>query len=336
MFEAEKRQDRSGSSVRTEPLPSSSITPHQHTIDTPYMVGPVHCYSAELEGELVLFDAGPPTDSGRDYLKRHVDLASLKHVIITHCHVDHYGQAAWLEQHSDAAVYLPHRDIMKALNHEKRMAKLSGFFVDMGFEKLFLEEFQDSFKKNVFPPFPENYLVAETDIPPRLGIEVVSCPGHSQSDLVFSTSDWAVTGDILLRGIFQSPLLDVDLESGECFNNYEAYCASIVKLAGFRRKIVLPGHRQKIESVDATILFYIRKILHRVRQLQPHLGDISIAEIISRFFSTMKDPFHIYLKTSEIVFMQGFLEHPELLETALKKIGLFDEVAENFHKVINQ
>jgi len=334
MFEADNRKERSGSSVRAA-LPPSPILPYQHTIDTPYMVGPVHCYSTELDGELVLFDAGPPTDAGRHYLKQNVDLASLKHVIITHCHVDHYGQAAWLEQHSDAAVYLPQRDIMKALNHEKRMAKLSGFFVDMGFEKPFLEKFHESFKRNVSPPFPEKYLVAESDIPLRLGLEVVSCPGHSQSDLVYSTSNWAVTGDVLLRGIFQSPLLDVDIESGECFNNYEAYCSSIVKLAGLRRKSVLPCHRQKIESVDATILFYIRKTLRRVRQLQPHLGDRSIAEIISRVFSTMDDPFHIYFKTSEIVFMLGFLEHPELLGTALEKIGLFDEVAEDFHKVID-
>ena len=59
-----------------------------------------------------------------------------------------------------------------------------------------------------FPPFPENYLVAEHDLPERLGIEVLACPGHSQSDLVYAGADWAVTGDTLLKGIFQSPLLD--------------------------------------------------------------------------------------------------------------------------------
>ena len=37
---------------------------HQHTVQTPYMVGEVHFYSAELNGELVLFDTGPPTPEG--------------------------------------------------------------------------------------------------------------------------------------------------------------------------------------------------------------------------------------------------------------------------------
>ena len=83
-----------------------------------------------------------------------------------------------------------------------------------------------------FLPFPSSFLVAENDLPERLGIEVLACPGHSQSDLVYVGEDWAVTGDTLLRGVFQSPLLDVDLETGGRFKNYEAYCSTIVKLAG--------------------------------------------------------------------------------------------------------
>ena len=41
----------------------------QHTINTPYMVGPVHCYAAELAGELVLFDTGPPTAAAQGFLR---------------------------------------------------------------------------------------------------------------------------------------------------------------------------------------------------------------------------------------------------------------------------
>jgi len=225
---------------------------------------------------------------------------------------------------------------MKARSHEKRRTKLSEVFVEMGFKEQFFEQFHHSFRKGVSQPFPENYLVAEEDIPVHLGIEVLSCPGHSPSDLVYSADGWAITGDILLRGIFQSPLLDVDFETGERFRNYQAYCSSIVKLAGLREKIVLPGHRERIESVDATILFYIRKTLRRARHIQPYAGDFSVAEIIERVFPSMTDMFHIYLKSSEIVFMQEFLEQPELLGTALKAIGLFDKVAEDFNRVVDQ
>ena len=44
----------------------------------------------------------------------------------------------------------------------------------------------------------------------------------------------------------------------------------------------------------------------------------------------MQEVFTMYLKGSEIVFMRDFLANPDLLQAALEKIGLFDEVAELF------
>ena len=43
----------------------------QHTINTPYMVGPVHCYTTEIDGALVLFDTGPPTEPAKEYFLNH-------------------------------------------------------------------------------------------------------------------------------------------------------------------------------------------------------------------------------------------------------------------------
>ncbi len=68
----------------------------------------MHCYSIELAGELVLFDTGPPTAEARAYLQRALPLKRLRHVIVTHCHIDHYGLAAWLEREYGATVYLPY------------------------------------------------------------------------------------------------------------------------------------------------------------------------------------------------------------------------------------
>jgi 2,4-dienoyl-CoA reductase (NADPH2) len=299
------------------------------------MVGPVHCYTWEQDGDLILFDTGPPTDSGAAYLKTQVDLDRLKHVIVTHCHIDHYGQAAWLEENSDATLYLPYRDVMKATHHEARMSGMLGLLEEMGFTEDYRDTFQQTLQRGAFPPFPEKYQVAERDIPARLGIGVLDCAGHSQSDLVYFTDDWAVTGDTLLRGIYQSPLLDIDLETGGRFKNYQAYCASVVKLAGLGGRRILPGHRESIESVESTILFYVSKTLHRVSYLRPEIANSSIADVIERVFPSMKDPFHIYLKASEIVFMRDFLTDPDLLAEALKKAELFSSVAESFYRAVS-
>lgn len=296
------------------------------------MVGPVHCYTLDYGEELVLFDTGPPTEAGRSFLREQLDLSRLSHVIVTHCHIDHYGQAAWLAQNSDARVYLPRLDILKNGHLDRRLSTLFSLISDLGFDDAYLDLFRERFTKSLLLPlFPERYLVAEDDLPSHLGIEVIGCPGHSQSDLVYSGNGWAVTGDILLRGVFQSPLLDADLATGGRFMNYQAYCASILKLAGLRSKKILPGHRQHVESVDKTIIFYLTKMLHRVSYLLPHLGNNSVADVISDLFPSMNDPFHIYLKASEIVFMKDFLAMPSLLVSSLKDIDLYEPLADVFH-----
>jgi 2,4-dienoyl-CoA reductase (NADPH2) len=312
------------------------MTISQHTINTPYMVGPVHCYTAELGGDLVLFDTGPPTPQGQRYLQEHIDLSRLRHVIVTHCHIDHYGQSFWLSEQCEAAIYLPYRDSLKVLHNEERMEKMYGLLSRKGFSQGFLDELRDLLNRNVlFPPFPQKYLIAEQDIPAHLGIEVLSCPGHSQSDLVYVGEDWAVTGDILLRGIFQSPLLDVDVVSGARFRNYEAYCASLISLAGLRGRRILPGHRHTVDSVDAIFLFYISKMLLRVEQLRPYSQGENIARIIEKLFAgSIKNVFHVYLKASEIIFMKDFLERPELLRASLEDIGLFEDLAEHFCRAV--
>ncbi|KGO33671.1 MAG: MBL fold metallo-hydrolase [Desulfoprunum sp.] len=308
----------------------------QHTINTPYMVGPVHCYTAVLGGELVLFDTGPPTEEGRRYLQMHIDLDRLRHVIVTHCHIDHYGQSFWLSEQTKATIYLPYRDSLKVSHDKRRMERMNDLLMEKGFSADYIESLRQLLQRSVlFPPFPENHLIAERDLPEHLGIQVLSCPGHSQSDLVYVGDEWAVTGDTLLRGIFQSPLLDVDLQAGGRFRNYEAYCATLLKLADLRGKRILPGHRHTVESVDAIIRFYVVKMLQRVEQLRPYRREDNIAEIIHRLFGgTMTEVLHIYLKASEIVFMKDFLEQPDQLRGSLEAIGLFDDVAEHFCRAV--
>jgi hydroxyacylglutathione hydrolase len=304
----------------------------QHTIATPYMVGPVHCYTVEAKGELVLFDTGPPTDHARKYLREHIDLKSLRHVIITHCHIDHYGLASWLEEETEATIYLPYRDALKITQYDTRLDEMYQFLLGVGFDEDYLVELRRIFESGlIFPPPPMRFRVIEDDLPSHLGIDFLSCPGHSQSDMVLTSGDWAVSGDVLLRGIFQSPLLDIDLQTGERFRNYDAYCDTLVKLATLRQKRIMPGHRERIETVDATILFYITKMLERVVQLRPYADDDNIARIIDRLFSQhMIETFLIYLKASEIVFMKDLLENPDRLRAALSAIGLFDAVAPQF------
>ncbi|AMV70846.1 hypothetical protein JCM30471_26540 [Desulfuromonas carbonis] len=304
----------------------------QHTLDTPYPVGPVHCYSGELGGELVLFDTGPPTRQARDELANRVDLAQLRHVIVTHCHIDHYGLAAWLEAETGAQIWLPYRDALKIERHQERLEHLGALLLELGFSRQFAAGLRATMLDgSVFPAFPTRFRTIEEGLPDHLGLAVVACPGHSQSDLVLTGEDWAVTGDVMLRGIFQSPLLDVDLETGERFDNYGAYCRTLEQLATLRGRKVLPGHREYIESIDASILFYVGKLLERAGRLQSCPASASLPQLVRELFGdSLRHDFHIYLKASEILFMRDFLRRPQLLREALAGIGLLAPLAGQF------
>ncbi len=310
----------------------------QHTIDTPYMVGPVHCYTTEIDGETILFDTGPPTDRAKKYLQENINLQSLKYIFITHCHIDHYGLAHWLEEETEAQIFLPYRDALKITSHNERLQDMYALLSGLGFSGTYLEQLHHSLTNGkVFPTPPKNFRLVEDDMPKDLGVNFLSCSGHSQSDLVYFTDEWAVTGDTLLRGVFQSPLLDVDLETGERFENYTAYCTTIKRLASLRQKKICPGHRKKVENVDTAILFYISRMLDRVSQLKQFADEQNIAGIITELFGKdLVEPFHIYLKTSEALFLQDFLKQPESLKKSLEMAGLFDTVAEQYERAVSR
>jgi 2,4-dienoyl-CoA reductase (NADPH2) len=195
---------------------------------------------------------------------------------------------------------------------------------------------RESFQRHkIFPTIPQRYRIVE-DAPDLagLGIQWLACPGHSQSDLVYLVDGHAVTGDILLRNIFQAPLLDVDLATFQGrFRNYDAYCASLLKLAELRGQRIMPGHRQYVASVDEAILFYVTTLLERAAQVRP-LRHLPLTGIIEQVFrGRLTEPFFVYLKASEIVFMGDFLDNPGLLADSLQRIGLFDRVSGLYAKV---
>jgi len=310
---------------------------HQHTVQTPYMVGEAHFYSTEINGELVLFDTGPATPQALAYLRDQIDVERLKYLFITHCHVDHYGLAAYIGQNTAAEICIPKKDAVKLTRHEERLTHIQNLLNGYGFDDAFAGRLRGSFEKNkIFPGIPEKFtIVEESDVPEKLGITWLSCPGHSQSDLVYLCGEHAVAGDVLIRTIFQAPLLDVDLEtfSGR-FKNYDAYCTSLLNLHKLSGYEIHPGHREYVESLDDTILFYVRKLMERAAQVKRFSDVESVRDVVSRLFGeTLAEPFFVYLKVSEIVFMRDFLAEPNKLKSSLERIGLFDGVRDLYAAV---
>lgn len=298
----------------------------QHTVHTPYMVGEVHFYSAEFDSGMALFDCGPPTDEGRRAIEAAVDLGRLKHLFLTHCHIDHYGLISMIERESGAAIWMPRADFNRLMRRAEHEAKTAEILSGLGFGGPFLQALSGYFERTtIMPGDLSRYRIVEDAGPePLPGLGWIACPGHSQSDLAWNLGDEVVTGDILLRGIFQVPLLDLDLERFEGrFRNYEVWCESIGKMASFRGHRILPGHRLTAE-VDGALGEYVSTMLQRAAIVARFRGN-SLPDIIAGVFEgRLSDPFIVYLKVSEIVFMLDFLDDPGRLERALDSLGLME------------
>ncbi|MDH5639459.1 MAG: MBL fold metallo-hydrolase, partial [Nitrospinota bacterium] len=184
-------------------------------------------------------------------------------------------------------------------------------------------------------PFAKEYLVLEEqdELCQRLGVRWMRCPGHSQSDIVYILGKAAFTGDVLLREIFQTPLLDVEMETMERrFCNYKAYCGTILKLKTLEGMELYPSHKEYVDSIDERITWYVEKILDRAAAVAPLLEKgASIRDIVIKLFQGEPlKPFTMFIKISEITFLRDFLADPAPLAEAMRQAGLYDKTAEKF------
>lgn len=296
----------------------------KHTLDTPYPVGPVHFYTCELKGDIIMFDTGPYTFLAIDYIKKNINLNKLKYVFITHSHADHYGLENFLSKKSQAKIFMSRMDHLKFKKLEKRIEISKKILIDCGFSESYIEQIKLmllNFVNSV--PIPVNYNILE-ESKLDINLSYLSCPGHSKSDIVYLFEGYAITGDVLLHNIFQTPILDVDYDKKNRFNNYEAYCNTLLKLPILEKYTILPGHRQHT-SIEEIVNFYVAKIIERASLIKDYSQE-SVFNIIKKAIpNALNDPFTTYIKVSEIIFFLDFLSKPFILKESLEKINIMNK-----------
>ncbi|MEF3255455.1 MAG: MBL fold metallo-hydrolase [Deferribacterales bacterium] len=299
----------------------------QHTVNTPYMVGPVHFYTFELDdGSFIMFDTGPFTLEASKYIMDNLDLNRLSHLFITHCHLDHYGLLHFIRQNSKAKIFISKNDYLKYKLFKERKELLYKILIEEGFPEESITKINQVFDyfKNILPDPEADILEDNTDLLTKLNLRYIPCPGHSQSDIVYLYQDYAITGDVILMDIFQTPLFDLDLNKLNCrYNNYKAYINTIDKLINIQDKIILPGHNKKIDSIKVRIEWYLDKLLSRICRIhQKIMKETLYTTLISSNIDVNNDPLTLYLKLSELFFMRDFILEPNPLVNTIQKHNL--------------
>jgi glyoxylase-like metal-dependent hydrolase (beta-lactamase superfamily II) len=270
-------------------------------IPTPFGVGDVNCYVLAGDG-LTLIDPGPATEDAYSELSdqltdRGHDIEDVERVIITHPHMDHFGQANQIATEANASV-LAHGDAVE------RLADPVAFF---GREQEFFRPFLQTMglperlvDTVVGLPEPYTDFQEPLDVDRELedgetvdvgvDLEAVSTPGHAPGSLCFVASDEGVvfTGDHVLADISPNPLLTlVPGTTDERTRSLPTYIASLRKLQSVDAEIGCGGHRKPIEDIHSRIQEiddHHQQRKERIADLLDEMGPTTAYEIMQEMF----------------------------------------------------
>ena len=265
-----------------------------------------------------LVDAGIKTEVSFETLKKGLEtigvgLNSIERILITHGHIDHYGQAKRLSSLSGAPIYI----------HSKEYGRIRSFIHSLGFIKSillrngapetlvneaihYMESAQimaDSLDEAFFLDDGDSILFKS------MSWKTIHCPGHSPGLICFHWPEKKIlfTGDHLLKEITPNPILNVpEYRPPFRYPSLKDYLNSLEKIERLDLSLLLPAHGEEIHDIKALI----QKIFtHHKERMDRILFSLSKKEktpfqIAMDLFPGVP-PFEVFLGISEAV---GHLE----------------------------
>ena len=283
----------------------------------PFPLKTVNVYFID-DSPRTLLDAGIKTEASFETLKKGLEaigfsLNAIERILITHGHIDHYGQAKKLSYLSGAPIYI----------HSKEYGRIRSFIHSLGFIKSILlrngapealvnEAIQYMESAQIMgDPLDEAFFLDDGDsiLFKSMTWKTIHCPGHSPGLICFHWPEKKIlfTGNHLLKEITPNPILNVN-ESKPPFSypSLQEYLTSLEKIEKFDISLLLPAHGEEIHDIRGLI----QKIFaHHKDRMDRVLFSLSQDEktpfeIAMDLFPGVA-PFEIFLGISEAV---GHLE----------------------------
>jgi glyoxylase-like metal-dependent hydrolase (beta-lactamase superfamily II) len=266
------------------------------------------------ESPRTLIDTGIKTEASFEALKKELEaigfsLSSVERILITHGHIDHYGQAKKLSSISGARIYIHPveygriRSILHSFGFLKSILLRNGVPQGVVNETIYFMESA----QNMADPLAEAFFIGDGDSIPfdSMTWKTVHCPGHSPGLLCFHWPEKKIlfTGDHLLKEITPNPVLTVP-EGGPPFRypSLRDYLTSLEKIEKLDLSLLLPGHGEEITDAKALIqkiFAHHQERMNRVRSILSS-GEKTPYEIAMDLFPGVP-PFEVFLGISEAV-----------------------------------
>ncbi len=283
---------------------------HRIEIPTPLPVGPVNAFL--LSGNpLTLIDAGPKTEEAKAALEAGLTagghrIEDVRRIILTHGHIDHFGNAAWIQQRSGAAVYAHDADRPKLSGQRWFVDHLKRFFTEAGLPSAFLQIFVETLRgyRQSFDPLPAFTPLGDGD---TVALEdsqlrVLHCPGHSQGHICLYHEDGAlIAGDLLLEGISPNPIVEFS-RTGKRIPTLPQYLQSLRRVLLLNCDIAYPGHGAPISNPSARIRELIAHHEQRKEEIHGRLNRKAktLLELCQEIYHDL-DQINTMLALSEVI-----------------------------------
>lgn len=278
---------------------------------------------------IVLFDTGIHDAGSMYHLERALDmvnlrLESVRLLVCTHAHVDHYGQAATIVQRAGCELWMHpnHGHISRLASDPERwleqrleIARQSGVSEEALRRYLERREAPDTGIAGIVEP--HRPLVDGVTVDTDLGVwEAVETPGHAPSHVCLFQRErrLLISGDHLLGRI------SLYYDYGYSPDPAGEFLQSLERVEDLRPRLCLPGHGRTFADVEAHIHANRRLVAERIQRVLDAIGvdALTVVEIVPHVYGQAVTELTAHWWLSETL---CYLQHLEMTGRAVRTEG---------------
>ncbi|THE66834.1 MBL fold metallo-hydrolase [Salinadaptatus halalkaliphilus] len=292
-------------------------------IPTPFSVGSVNCYQLTGNGVTVV-DPGPATDEAYEVVADSLatdgyEIAEIDRILITHPHMDHFGQASRLVEASGADVVAHEHAVDRLADpiaHFKReQAYFRPFLRSMGMPTDAVDtvlELPEPYTEYQAPVTVTDPVADGDTVDAGVTLECVSTPGHVPGSVSFlaAAEDAMFTGDHVLPDITPNPLLTVAPDAtDERTRSLPAYIEALETVLELEATVGYGGHGEPMSDLHGRV----RETIDHHEERKEHVAElVADAEPVTAY-AIMKEMFPELPATEMFSGMSEVIGHLDLL-----------------------
>ncbi len=267
----------------------------------------------------ILVDAGLGTREAWQATKERLSSLGLspgdiRHIYLTHGHLDHYGLAQKIVEKSGARVHIHRKDEEKVTGDlhktfESYSRRYRDFFSTMGVPEDIVSYMTTLFQGSLSlaRQVARVERVEEGERLPLNDREIIALcfPGHTPGMVCYYDRSHRIlfSGDHLLLKISPNPVLELDQDGiGGKFKGLVEYLRSLTKVESLDIDLVLPGHGEIVhnhrELIAGLRQFYKRRQGRILKALKNR--PMTPYQVVKAIFPRLKE-FDIFLAVSEVI-----------------------------------